>query len=714
MKRVLSPFALVLLLAGFGATAMADPVVRPIATGTHAFDEADTLKYRLMSPTGATHPGGVMRWYYNDANRPAGISMSAVLSQLNDSMSKWSGVCNISFSYQGTTTTGFSLQHSPAEIDGVNVIGWDATNIAAPTTGITNIAWDSNNNIVDAEIRFNASYSATYSPASDFDATATHEIGHSIGIDHSDVAGQVMSGPPLTAYTGNTTLGSDDIAACVHLYGAPGGGSPGPDTQAPSVPTGLAATPVSTTQINLSWNASTDNVGVTQYRVFSSGTQIGSVAGTAASVGGLSANSTYHFAVQACDAAGNCSAQTAAVTAQTQAGDTTPPSVPTNLSATPISTSQVTLSWSASTDNVGVTGYNVYVGGTLLGTVANPSATVNNLSAGTTYTFNVSACDAAGNCSGNSTPAQATTNSSTPPPTSGCTGSQPPNDTQILACPTGQTGAITQSRSYSCVGSTWTPGQYQTVSNTCTSSTPTNTSSYQDLWWAGSQENGWGLTITQHQDALFLAWYIYDANGNPQWIVMPTGTWNSSHTSYSGALYIPSGSSFANYDSTKFAANGSVGTGAVTFTSASTATLTYTVGGVFGTKSIQREQFGVVDTSPIENYTDMWWGGTSQNGWGVVLTQQYHNIFAAWYTYNANGQTVWYVMPDGQWSGNTYSGALYGTHGSPVLGAAYNPAALVVGQVGTLSISFTDPNNASMTYTVNGVTQTKAISRLPF
>ena len=70
-----------------------------------------------------------------------------------------------------------------------------------------------------------------------------------------------------------------------------------------------------------------------------------------------------------------------------------------------------------------------------------------------------------------------------------------------------------------------------------------------------------------------------------------------------------------------------------------------------------------MDNSPIENYSDMWWGGTSQNGWGVVLTQQYHNIFAAWYTYNANGQTMWYVMPDGQWSGNTYSGALYSTHG---------------------------------------------------
>jgi hypothetical protein len=237
---------------------------------------------------------------------------------------------------------------------------------------------------------------------------------------------------------------------------------------------------------------------------------------------------------------------------------------------------------------------------------------------------------------------------------------------------------------------------------------------YQDLWWAGPQENGWGLTITQHNDALFLAWYIYDVNGNPQWIVMPNGSWNTSHSSYSGALYIPSGSSFASYDAAKFAANGSVGTGAITFTSSSTATLTYTVGGNFGTKSIQRETFGIVDNSPIANYGDMWWGGSAQNGWGVVLTQQYHNIFAAWYTYNAAGQTMWYVMPDGSWNGNTYSGALYSTHGSPVIGGSYNPASLVVAQVGTLSITFADANTATMSYTVNGVTQTKPLSRLPF
>jgi len=698
----------VLLLAG-GFAVRADPVLTQPVAGTRTFDEPVVAKYQLMSPTGARHPNGIMRWYYNDASRPSGITQSDAISRIQSAMAKWSAVCNITFQYQGTTTTGFSMQQSPPAYDGIDVVGWDPTNISAPTTGITSIAWDGTNNIVDSEIRLNAAYSATVTA---FDATILHEVGHSIGLSHSDLTNQVMSGPPLTSYTGLPVLQSDDIAGCVHLYGAPdGGGGPPPDTQAPSVPTGLVASVVSTTQVNLTWNASTDNVGVASYEVFKGGTLMGTVNITGASIANLSPGTSYTFTVAACDAANNCSAQSSPVTATTTVPDTAPPSVPTGLMATTASSTQVSLAWNASTDNVGVTGYRVFSGATLVGVVPGPSATVSNLQPGTTYSFSVSACDAAGNCSAPSAAATATTAQAAQP---GCSGAQPPDDTQVVACPAGQVGSITQSRSYSCVGSTWTPGAYQTTVNSCTVASTSSTTSYQDMWWAGSQENGWGLTITQHNDLLFLAWYLYDNNGNPYWIVMPNGTWNASHTSYSGALYVPSGSWFGNYDTAHFAAGGAVGTGSITFTSASTAALNYTVGGVLGSKSIARLVFGAANAAPITDYSDMWWGGTSQNGWGVVLSQQYHNIFAAWYTYDASGKTTWFVMPDGTWSGNTYSGALYSTKGSPVLNGTYSASALVVTQVGTLSLTFTDASNATMTYTVNGLTQTKSISRLAF
>jgi chitodextrinase len=469
---------------------------------------------------------------------------------------------------------------------------------------------------------------------------------------------------------------------------------------------------VSTSQINLAWNASSDNVGVTGYQVFSSGTLLGSVSSPNATVTGLSPGTRYSFTVSACDAAGNCSPQSAPLSVMTTASvDTQAPTTPTGLTATAVGTSQINLAWNASADNVAVTGYQVFSSGALLSSVSSPSTSVTGLSSGTTYSFTVTACDAAGNCSPQSAPASATTQAAT----ATCSGAQPPNDQQTLACPAGQTGLIAQSRGYSCVGTTWTPGAYQTVSNTCTNASTTPSTNYQDLWWAGANESGWGLTITQHHDALFLAWYLYDSAGNPLWIVLPTGHWDTAHTTYTGDLYIPTGSWFGSYDTRRFVANASVGTASVRFDSASTGTLTYTVRGVSGSKSISREPFGIANNAPIANYADMWWGGTAESGWGMVLTQQYRNVFLAWYTYDAAGQTMWFVSPGGSWiSGNTYTGALYSTRGAPVLGVPYNPSSFVATQAGTMTLTFTDANTGTMTYTVDGITQTKPITRIPF
>jgi hypothetical protein len=89
--------------------------------------------------------------------------------------------------------------------------------------------------------------------------------------------------------------------------------------------------------------------------------------------------------------------------------DTTPPTVPTGLTATAISSSQINLSWTASTDNVGVTGYNVYRAGVKVGTTPSTSYLDGGLNASTSYTYNVSAFDAAGNTSAQSAGASATT-----------------------------------------------------------------------------------------------------------------------------------------------------------------------------------------------------------------------------------------------------------------------------------------------------------------
>jgi hypothetical protein len=237
---------------------------------------------------------------------------------------------------------------------------------------------------------------------------------------------------------------------------------------------------------------------------------------------------------------------------------------------------------------------------------------------------------------------------------------------------------------------------------------------YQALWWAGAAENGWGMSITQHGATLFAAFYIYDGQGQPIWVVMPGGSWNASNTAYTGALYLPSGSWWGSYDASRFSAGASVGTVTITFSDANTATASYTINGVSGTKSITRQPLSAPDSTPVASYADLWWGGPSQNGWGVAINQQYRTLFVVWYTYDASGRTIWYVATGSWTNATTITGTAFRTTGSPWIGAAYNPNALAPTAVGTISINFTDLNNAVMSYTIDGVTGSKPLTRQPF
>ncbi|PHQ30813.1 M4 family metallopeptidase [Leeuwenhoekiella nanhaiensis] len=189
-----------------------------------------------------------------------------------------------------------------------------------------------------------------------------------------------------------------------------GGGTA--DTEAPSAPTNLAASNITETTLDLNWNASTDNVGVTGYDVYQGASLLGTVTGTSASITGLTADTAYSFSVQAKDAAGNVSASSNTVNVTTAGGvtaDTEAPSAPTNLAASNITETTLDLNWNASTDNVGVTGYDVYQGASLLGTVTGTSASITGLTADTAYSFSVQAKDAAGNVSASSNTVNVTT-----------------------------------------------------------------------------------------------------------------------------------------------------------------------------------------------------------------------------------------------------------------------------------------------------------------
>ncbi|MFD5073496.1 fibronectin type III domain-containing protein [Streptomyces sp. NPDC058371] len=120
-----------------------------------------------------------------------------------------------------------------------------------------------------------------------------------------------------TIYThgwyGQGTYYADDIS----LDGPGGGGS---DSQAPTAPASLRSTAKTSSSVSLAWNASTDNVGVTAYDIYSGSNQVLSVSGTSATVSGLSPSTAYTFTVKARDAAGNTSAASNALSVTTDAG----------------------------------------------------------------------------------------------------------------------------------------------------------------------------------------------------------------------------------------------------------------------------------------------------------------------------------------------------------------------------------------------------------
>jgi Zn-dependent metalloprotease/chitodextrinase len=173
--------------------------------------------------------------------------------------------------------------------------------------------------------------------------------------------------------------------------------APPPDTQAPTAPT-LSAPSRTTSSISLSWTAATDNVGVAGYDVYVNNVKnnTSNLTGTTHTVAGLTPNTAYSLYVRARDAAGNTT-QSNTLSVTTLA-DTQVPTAPT-LSAPSRTTSSISLSWKAATDNVGVAGYDVYVNNVKNNTsnLTGTTYTVAGLTPNTAYSLYVRGRDAAGN-----------------------------------------------------------------------------------------------------------------------------------------------------------------------------------------------------------------------------------------------------------------------------------------------------------------------------
>ncbi|WP_433495506.1 PQQ-dependent sugar dehydrogenase [Micromonospora sp. CA-248089] len=245
-----------------------------------------------------------------------------------------------------------------------------------------------------------------------------HHFRHRVPLALLVCAGVIVTGVPANAAPAAPATGSRQVAQLAA------------DTSPPTRPTGLRRTRLTCQSVTLAWYASRDNVGVAFYDIYHDGQLVTSVSGrTLTATLSVVQGVTWGWYVNARDAAGNVSqaSSTLSVTPPFCQQDTSPPSTPTDLAAT-VNGTAVTLTWSASTDNVAVTGYTILRNGTAVGsttgTASNPPATTftdTGLTPDTDYRYTVTARDAQGNVSGASVAVTAHTGSGCTNPVCGAT-----------------------------------------------------------------------------------------------------------------------------------------------------------------------------------------------------------------------------------------------------------------------------------------------------
>jgi chitodextrinase len=406
-----------------------------LGSTTRSLNTQQTLPANAWSHVAGVYDGSTMTIYINGA--PASSTSASgnitpfatplLLGINGEKTQAWSGYLDdVRLSNRALTSSELQT-HMNTPVGGAS--GTDTTAptvaISAPAqsstvSGTISVSATAADNIAVVGVRFLLDGAAlgaedTSSPYSTSWNTATASNGaHTLAAVARDAAGNSTTSTSITVTVSN-------------------------DTTPPTTPTSLVASNITTSSVTISWNASTDNVGVAGYRVYRNGSQIGTTSSTSFTDSGLSSGTSYSYNVAAFDAAGNTSAQSAGLSVTTTTStpsDTTPPTVPSGLTATNVTSSQVSFQWSPSTDNVGVAGYRVYRNGALIGTVTTTNFTDGGRSASTTYTYNVAAFDAAGNASAQSANLVVTT-------------SAPPGDTTPPSVPTNLSTSSVSSTSIS-------------------------------------------------------------------------------------------------------------------------------------------------------------------------------------------------------------------------------------------------------------------------
>jgi YVTN family beta-propeller protein len=231
------------------------------------------------------------------------------------------------------------------------------------------------------------------------------------------------------------------------------------------------------------------------------------------------------------------------------------------------------------------------------------------------------------------------------------------------------------------------------------------------LWW-NPDESGWGASVTQRGGTLFIALFTYDRAGAPKWYVASSCQLGGRFCS--GRLYQTSGPRFFGAPfNPSAAAVKDVGFAGLNFTDNDNAALSYFTGNESRTVAVTRQRIAAGE-APGVNYTDLWWN-PAESGWGLSVTQQGRVMFLAWFVYDAAGNPVWYVASNCavNAAANGCTGKLYRTTG-PAAAETFDPARVRVIEAGSVTLSFSDGNNGMLSYTADGQSGSKAITRQLF
>jgi hypothetical protein len=117
-----------------------------------------------------------------------------------------------------------------------------------------------------------------------------------------------------------------------------------------------------------------------------------------------------------------------------------------------------------------------------------------------------------------------------------------------------------------------------------------------------------------------------------------------------------------------------------------------------------------------QSFEGPWWAAPAgvESGWGLTLDHQGDAIFTTWVTYDANGKAIWLTMTALRMAATTYAGTLYRTSGPSLADAAFDSSRVQRTEVGTGTLTFSDGSSGTFAYTVNGISQSKPITRLVF